>query len=149
MKGLGRTAQQLTLGFDGGNSSKNNAARLEEARLHYVGALPGRWAPDLLTVPRQAYQRLTLAGTKHLKVYRSDCQLWGKERTLLVMFSPSFYRKQRAAMNRLQAKVKGDCWSWPRPLSAGGSRVREQDIASLRWKRKSSDGRDGIIWESF
>lgn len=107
MKGLGRKPQQLTLVFDGGNSSKKNAARLEEARLHYVGALPGRWVPDLLKVPREAYQKLTLPGTKHLKVYRSDRQLWGKERTVLVVFSPSFYRKQRAAMNRLQAKVQG------------------------------------------
>ncbi|MFQ5853639.1 MAG: IS1634 family transposase [Candidatus Binatia bacterium] len=107
MKGLRRGPKQLTLVFDAGNSGRDNVGELDEAGLHYVGAIPGRWVPDLLDVPREAYEKLELAATKHVKVHRCRRELWGRRRTLLVVFSPSFFRKQRAAMNRLQHKVEG------------------------------------------
>ena len=49
---------------------------------------------------------LELPGTKHLMAYRCRYELWGKERTLLVVFSPSLYRKQRASMNVQQKKAE-------------------------------------------
>src|SRR5690606_4100598 len=107
MKGLKRAPEQMTLIFDAGNPSRNNLKDLDQASLHYVGALPGRWVSDLLAVEREAYRKLELGGSKHVKVYRCRRDLWGRERTLVVIFSPSFYRKQRAAMNRLQEKVQG------------------------------------------
>ncbi len=106
MKSLERKSEQLTLVFDKGNSSKKNLVRLDSSSLHYVGAIPGRWVPELLEVSREAYQKLTLPGTKHLKAYRCRYELWGKERTLVVVFSPSFYRKQRASMNVQQKRAE-------------------------------------------
>jgi transposase len=106
MKGLQRVPEQMTLVFDKGNSSKKNLVHLERSVLHYVGSIPGHWVPHLLDIELESFQRLTLAGTKHLKVHRCRYWLWEKERTLLVVFSPSFYRQQRAAMNRLQQKVE-------------------------------------------
>lgn len=105
MKGLQRVPEQLTLVFDKGNCSKSNLVDLEAGPLHYVGSIPGRWVPDLLEIELEAFEKLALPATKHLKVYRCRYPLWEKERTLLVVFSPSFYRKQRAAMNRIQRKV--------------------------------------------
>ena len=105
MEGLKRGPEQLTLVFDKGNCSKSNLVHLEASSLHYVGSIPGRWVPDLLEIELEDFEKLTLPATKHLKVYRCRYSLWEKERTLLVVFSPSFYRKQRAAMNRLQRKV--------------------------------------------
>jgi transposase len=90
MKGLQRVPEQLTLVFDKGNCSKSNLVDLEAGPLHYVGSIPGRWVPDLLEIELENFEKLTLPATKHL---------------LLVVFSPSFYRKQRAAMNRIQQKV--------------------------------------------
>ncbi|MHC4783947.1 MAG: IS1634 family transposase [Planctomycetota bacterium] len=105
MKGLKRVPEQLTLVFDKGNCSKKNLAHLQEAPMHYVGSIPGRWVADLLDIDLENFEKLNLPGTKHIKVHRCRYSLWEKERTLLVVFSPSFYRKQRAAMNRLQQKV--------------------------------------------
>ena len=73
--------------------------------LRYVGAIPGHWVADLLEVALPAYHKLELPGAKHLKAYRTRRVFWGRERTLLVVFSPSFYRKQRAVMNRHQLKA--------------------------------------------
>ncbi|MDA2932959.1 IS1634 family transposase, partial [Acidobacteria bacterium AH-259-D05] len=106
MKGLERVPEQLTLVFDKGNTSKKNLGRLDSSALHYVGAIPGGWVADLLEVPREHYQKLTLPGTKHVKAYRCRRKLWGQERTLLVVFSPSLYRQQRASMNRQQEQVE-------------------------------------------
>jgi transposase len=106
MKSLERVPEQLSLVFDKGNCSKKNLAHLDGSALHYVGSIPGHWVPDLLDIDRESFEKLTLPGTKHLKLYRCRYLLWEKERTLLVVFSPSFYRKQRAAMNRLQQKAE-------------------------------------------
>ena len=80
-------------------------AHLGASPMHYVGSIPGHWVADLLDIDLESFERLALPGTKHLKVHRCRYPLWEKQRTLLVVFSPSFYRRQRAAMNRLQQKV--------------------------------------------
>ncbi len=122
MRGLNRPPEQMTLVFDGGNSSRSHLDTLDGAAVHYVGALPGGWVADLLEVDREAHQKLELAGSKHVKIYRSRHQLWGRERTLLVVFSPSFLRKQRAAMNRLQQKVHGKLLELARHIQESRSR---------------------------
>lgn len=107
LKGLRRRPEQLTLVFDKGNGSQKNLAHLEDGKVRYVGAIPGHWVRDLLEVGLSDYHKLELAGRRHVKGFRVRREFWGKARTLLVVFSPSFYRKQRAVMNRQQAKVEG------------------------------------------
>ncbi|MFQ5779033.1 MAG: IS1634 family transposase [Terriglobia bacterium] len=120
-KGLRRSPRQLTMVFDKGGSSRDNLKGLHRAGLHYVGAVPGRWTPDLLEVPLQEYRRLELPGSKHVKAHRRRYRLWERERTLVVVFSPSLYRRQRAAMNRVQAQVEERLWE----LAAAIERHRE------------------------
>lgn len=105
MKGMEREPEQLTLVFDGGNVSKANLRQLDHQAIHYVTAVPNSWLPELLEVELEEYQKLELPGTKHLKVYRTERKLWGGKRTVLVVFSPSLYCKQRATMNREQYKA--------------------------------------------
>ncbi len=104
---LDRRPEQLTLVFDRGNTSAKNLKALDKEAIHYVCGVPSRWLPDLLEVDRAAYRKLSLPGTKHVKAYRIRRKLWDGERTVLVVFSPNLYRKQRAAMNREQQKVEG------------------------------------------
>lgn len=107
LEGTGRGAEQLTLVFDGGNTSKANLRHLDEEAVHYVGGVPTSWLPDLLEIEGSKYRDLELGGTKHLKVYRVKRELWGRERTVVVVFSPSLYRTQRKTMNREEAKAEG------------------------------------------
>jgi transposase len=102
----GRRAEQLTLVFDGGNTSKANLRHLDEEAVHYVGGVPTSWLPDLLEVELSEYRKLELAGTKHVKAHRMRRELWGGERTVLVVFSPTFYRTQGKTMNREEAKAE-------------------------------------------
>ena len=102
---LDQQPEQLTLVFDAGNTSKNNLRSLEDHSVHYVGAIPPGWMPDLLNVPLPEYSKLSLPNTKHLKAYRTKRGLWGRERTVLVSFSPTLYCAQRKTMNRQQHKI--------------------------------------------
>jgi transposase len=105
MMALERKPEQLTLVFDRGSTSRANLEHLEDQSVRYVAGVPARWVPELLEVPLRAYQKLELPGTKHVKAYRIRRLMWGKERTLLVVFSPSFYKKQRATMGLEQRKA--------------------------------------------
>ncbi len=103
---LDRKTEQLTLVFDRGNPSKENLRQLDADAIHYVSGIPNGWLPALLHVERSKYRKLELAGTKHVKVHRVKRELWGGERTVLVVFSPSLYRAQRKTMNREEAKAE-------------------------------------------
>ena len=104
---VGRTSEQLTLVFDGGNTSQANLQRLDSEAVHYVGGVPTSWLPDLLEVELSQYHKLEIADTKHIKVHRVKRELWNAQRTVLVVFSPTLYRAQRKTMNRQQAKADG------------------------------------------
>lgn len=103
---VGREAEQLTLVFDGGNTSKANLQKLDDEAVHYVGGVPTSWLPELLEVELSEYHKLELPATKHVKVHRVERRLWGGERTVVVVFSPALYRTQRKTMNRQQAKAE-------------------------------------------
>jgi len=106
IKALERQPEQLTLVFDRGSSSKANIQRLEGQAARYVAGLPASWVPALLEVSLDSYEKLELPNTKHVKAYRTTRVLWGTERTLLLVFSPTFYKKQRATLNVEQGKVE-------------------------------------------
>jgi transposase len=106
MGALERTPQQLTLVFDRGNASQSNFEDLEARPVHYVAGIPSGWVPEVLEVALSAYEKLELPHTKHVKAYRTRQEVLGKERTLVVVFSPTLYRKQRHTMAREQAKAE-------------------------------------------
>lgn len=133
LKTVGRVPEQLTLVFDKGHPSRKNLAELDAAQLHHVGALPGRWVSDLLEISRDRYEKLELAGTKHVKAYRCRRHMWGKERTLVVVFSPSLYRKQVAALNRLQMKVDERLLALAETVAGGRTRVATVEKKIAEW----------------
>lgn len=106
MKGIGRRPRQMTLVFDAGNPTKENLGRLDDDPIHYVGAVPIGWVSDLLDIALTDYEKLHFRHYRQVKVHRIQHEWWGKKRTFLLVYSPSFYKKQRAAMNRLQGKVE-------------------------------------------
>jgi len=146
LEALERRPEQLTLVFDRGNTSAKNLWALDEEAIHYVCGVPCGWLPELLEVERAAYRKLSLPGTKHVKAYRTRRKLWGRERTVLVVFSPNLYCKQRAAMNREQQKVEDKL----RELATQVDAWREKRVgrgyteSSVRQKIKSWTSREHL-----
>jgi transposase len=106
MRALERPPEQLTLVFDRGSASQANFEELEARPVHYVAGIPSGWVPDVLDVPLATYAKLELPNTKHVKAYRTRREVLGKERTLVVVFSPTLYRKQCRTMAREQEKAE-------------------------------------------
>ena len=78
--------EQHTLVFDRGNNSKANLDAVATAGLHYVGALtPYQHAP-LLAEAEGHYQTVPVKG-QPLDVYRTEKQIWGRKRTVVVFVS--------------------------------------------------------------
>jgi transposase len=121
---LGREAEQLTLVFDRGSPSKKNFRELDEHAMHFVSGVPAGWVPDLLEVERDRYGKLELPGTKHVKVYRERREVLGVERSVLVVFSPTLFTKQRRTLAREQAKLEARLQKLAQKVAAWRERGR-------------------------
>ncbi len=99
---LGGEERRLTLVFDKGNVSKPNLAQLTAGGFSYVGAVQLGWAGALATLPLSEYEPLRLEDGTRVKVLRRCYEVLGEERTVVLVFSPSFYWEQRRSLNRLQ-----------------------------------------------
>ena len=145
--GLGREAGQLTLVFDRGSPSEKNLRELDGEAIHFVSGVPASWASDLLDVEPSRYEKLELPGTKHVKVYRERRELLGGERSVLVVFSPTFYCKQRRTLNREQEKLEGRLQELGRKIQAwreGGRRGPGHTEASVERKLRRWSARDHL-----
>ena len=133
---LEREPEQLTLVFDRGNTSRANVQQLDRKAVHYVAGVPQSWMRDLLDVPRTEYRDAGLPGAQHVRVYRARREVWGKERTVLVVLSPSFYRRQRAAMNREQEKAERNLQELAAAIDRWATRHRGKGYDEAGVRRK-------------
>lgn len=98
---------RLTVILDKGNVSQANLQALTQAQFSFIAAIPAGWVPRLYQVPLKEYQPLTLTSGKRLKVYSQSRKRLGEiEGTLLLSFSPHFYRLQVRTLDRLQQKAE-------------------------------------------
>ena len=114
---LARHCQSITLIFDKGNNSASNQEILDDSRFHFVGSLVPTHYAALLALPLRKYKRLKDARLRPTRALRLTREVWGKERTLVMTFSPELQRKQirgieqhlakkRRALGELQAKLR-------------------------------------------
>jgi transposase len=98
---------RLTLVLDKGNVSLDNFKALQKAHFSFLAALPAGWVRRLSQVSVKEYEALALADGTRIKVYcRPKRKLGGTEGTLLVGFSPNFYRQQVRTLDMLQRKAE-------------------------------------------
>ena len=98
---------RLTLVLDKGNVSGDNFKAIKEAHFSFIAAIPAGWVGRLYQVSLKEYQPLTLPDGRRIKVYcRPKRKLRGIQGKLLVLFSPSFYRKQVRTLDLLQQKAE-------------------------------------------
>ena len=102
-----QAAARLTLVLDKGHVSLDNFKALKQAQFSFIAAIPAGWVRRLSQVSLKEYQALALADGRRIKVYcRPKRKLGGTEGKLLVVFSPTFYRKQVRTLDLLQRKAE-------------------------------------------
>ena len=111
-----KECQQITLVFDGGNTSKNNMKEVDESAYHFITSLTVTHHKDLLNVPLRQFQSFSEPRLKGTIAYRTKKEIWGKERTVVVTRSERLLagqisgitlalRKKRAALRQLGTKL--------------------------------------------
>jgi transposase len=94
---------QLTLVYDKGNNSKANQPLADELGLGVVGSLSPSRQPELLEIERDQFHEL--AETPGTLAYRTQIELYGRERTIVVSYSQPFAAKQRRSFQQTLAKA--------------------------------------------
>jgi transposase len=103
---LGLTEEELselTLVYDKGNNSKTNQPLADELGLGVVGSLSPCQHPELLDVDRARFSELEqLPGTL---AYRTQMEVYGQQRTIVVSYSQPFAAKQRRGFAQTLSKA--------------------------------------------
>jgi transposase len=106
---LGLTPEQLaelTLVYDKGNNSKTNQPLADGLGLGVVGSLSPAQHPELLDVNRERFHELPgLPGTL---AHRTQQEVYGQERTIVVSYSQRFAAKQRRSFAQTLARAQRD-----------------------------------------
>jgi transposase len=106
MSKLNIDVNQHTIVFDRGCNSKENLKKIEELKLHYVGALTPYHHQDLINAAEGKFDTITVNDIS-LCVYREKREIWGAERTVLVFVSHRLKDGQlRGVYQTLEKKKK-------------------------------------------
>ncbi len=132
---------ELTLVYDKGNNSKANQALADESGLALVGSLTPSHHPKLLAVPRSRFRSLErAAGTS---AYRTELEVYGRRRTVLVTHSESFADKQARSFAQTLQRARRELRELKGVVERGrhrmdGRRCQERiaEILRRRWLKE-------------
>ena len=111
-----KECEDITLVFDGGNTSAANMAAVEKSDYHFITSLTLTHHKDLLAVPLRKLESFADPRLEGTRAYRSRKKIWGQDRTVVVTRSEklmrgqmagiiSSLRKKRTALRQLRAKL--------------------------------------------
>jgi len=132
--GLHNTKERLTVVIDKGMNSEDNFAWIDEhSRIHFVTTYSTYFAQELATTPIERFEPVDIAKNQRLVeqgmpeerllAYRTSGEYWGKQRAVVVTYSPVSARKKvytlqskletiRQELLAMRAKVKAQAPHW-------------------------------------
>jgi transposase len=99
-RAFSQEVDRITLVFDKGNNSEANLRLVDQGPLHFVGSLVPTHHPDLLAIPRPQMRRLDRSQLPAVWAYRTQKQVFGVNRTVLVTFNQKLFRAQQKTLAR-------------------------------------------------
>jgi transposase len=110
-------AENVTIVFDKGNNSEDNLALVEESPYRFVGSLVPTHHNDLLEIPARRYRSLTDEGLEGVRAFRTEKEVFGKRRTVLVTYNDNLFvaqsktilrevGKRQQGLREIQAKLR-------------------------------------------
>ena len=107
LKSISKELADITVIFDKGNNSKDNFRKLDsEEGLYYVGSLVPSYFKDLIEEANREFTTIKVRD-EQISVFRRRKQIWGKERTCLVLISEQLKQGQiRGIYQNLKKKSK-------------------------------------------
>jgi len=95
---------QLTLIFDAGACSKQNLAMLDADHDHYVTAVRPSYHKALLTAAAEKLSEVVLSTGRVARAWRTQQEITGKVRDVVVVFSPQLYEGQLRGLHQSLAR---------------------------------------------
>jgi len=129
---------ELTVVYDAGQGSEVNQRAIEAAPLHFVSSVRPSDHPDLLSVDRRRYRKVT--GFEGVTAFESYAEILGAPRRVVVTHSRNLHAKQSAGFDQTLAKASARLDEIRARLARGGGRkdraVVEAEVAEVlrpRW----------------
>ena len=112
-----KQCEHVTLVFDGGNTSKENMQEIDDSEYHFITSLTVTHHKDLLDVPLRKFQSFSDPRLKGTTAYRTEKEVWGQKRSVVVTRSEKLLagqiagiktalRKKRVALQELRTKLR-------------------------------------------
>ena len=124
---LGVEPASISLVFDKGNNSSANLARVDEAGIGFVGSLVPTQHPDLLGVPDEEYS--PVEGIEGVVAFRTEKEVFGQLRTIVVTRSESFLAKQLAGLAQTRSRVEAHLCELSRLVEGHRHRMGPDELA--------------------
>ena len=126
LEGGAELAERLTLVFDAGQNSDDNFELLDGLPFHFVGSLPPSDHPELLAVPKSAYE--PVEGFSGLMAYESEKVVFGKARRIVVTHSEVLHEKQSRGYDQTLAKARRQLAGAQARLARGKTRKEKEKV---------------------
>jgi transposase len=101
-----KECEEITLVFDGGNTSADNMEEVDESDYHFITSLTLTHHKDLLAVPLRKFQSFADPRLEGTRAYRSQKKIWGQDRTVIVTRSEKLLRGQMAGITSSLCKKR-------------------------------------------
>lgn len=99
--------ERITLVFDKGNNSEANIQALDGSPYHFIGSLVPSQHQDLLDIPLGKFRYLKEGMFRGVRVYRTEKEVFGSRRIVLVTRSQALLRGQvRGIQQHLSKKLR-------------------------------------------
>ena len=132
--------ESLTVVYDAGQNSKDNHARIEQARIGFVGSLPPSDHPELLAIPAARYTPVDADRYPGLTCVDTTVTALGVTRRGVLTHSPTLQQAQSRGLDQTLAKAQGRLAELGARLARGRTRrdrgAVEREITTIlrpRW----------------
>ena len=106
MSDLRRDLDSLTVVYDKGNVSRANQQQVDESRVHYISALTVASQSGLVDEANPLLAPVELSPGEQVPAYRAKKEIWGAERTVVVLCSERLRQGQMAGVMQHVSKAQ-------------------------------------------
>jgi len=124
--------EDLTVVYDKGNLSKANQALVDEAPFGYVASLTPAHHRELMAIPCSSYAPLSGGPLDGVRVHRLRRQIWGAERTVVLLISERLRAGQMRGLEQHLGKRLKALAAWKEQLAKPHSGPRSEESARRR-----------------
>ncbi len=93
-----KQCQNITLIFDGGNTSEANIQEVDAGTYHFITSLTITHHLDLLRIPLSRFQQFSQSRLQGVVAYRTTKVVWGRERAIVITRSDKLLQGQLAGI---------------------------------------------------